>query len=190
MKIYEFIATDESGDCMTLAEDLIAGEEDEQFVNSMESLSPLAGSWNPIPVQFDGGGGANEFDVYMFDEFVIVNARALEMFDGIEGIELLPISRFIDLPSYVSSDMKGHVVHFTRRVVIQEGSEVEYFKGTNSIQSIEKLVLKNSDIANSGLFQIEAGGVSIYCTSKLREKLLKQSCSGVVFELIDSEIVD
>ncbi len=190
MRIFEFIATDESDDCMTLSEELLSSQEEhEKFIDSIGGLSPLAGSWTPIPVQFDGGEGTKELDVYLFDEFLIVNARALEMFNEIAGVEFLPISRFIDLPSYISTDMNGYVVHFTRRVRVHEQSEVQYFKGTNSIQSIEKLVLKKSDIANSGLFQIEGGGVSIYCTSKLRDELVKRGCSGVAFEPINSEIL-
>lgn len=190
MKIFEFIATDESGDAMTVAEDLLSSQENhERFVESMDGLSPLGESWTPINAHFDGGDGTSELDVYMFDEFIIVNARALEMFDEVEGVEFLPIGSFVELPSYVSPDMKGYIVHFTRRLSIQEGSDVEYFKGTNRIQSIEKLVLKKSDVATCGLFQIEGRDVSIYCTSKLRDELVKRGCSGVAFEPVGSKIV-
>ncbi|TWU49481.1 hypothetical protein [Rubripirellula reticaptiva] len=190
MEIFEFIATDDSGDCFTLAQDLVSETEDARFIGAMEALESQADKWVPVPVEFDGGEGARELDVYPFDSFVIVNSKALCKFSDVEGVEFLPIKEFTELPSYFPDDFHGFVLHFTRQVSVGADSDLKYFTGTDTIRDVNELVVSSKEIGKSCLFQVKGGGNSIFCTSAFMKHLIEARCSGVLFEGINSRIVE
>lgn len=191
MKVFSVLEVPDGGDCLGTPDDPDPKIDYLQIDQQLGAESPILDRWEPIPQEFFQEEGSSQQDFYRGDGRPIVSAGAVALVQNIEGLELLPIGKVINLPSYCSSDVPfGYLFHFTSRLKLLPGSEVHFFPGTNSISAIDKMVLSLSDVTKRPVFQVQRNPVSVFCTSEFVDKVRASGASGLVFEPVSCELKD